>query len=85
MTVDTPDDAAAERAERAYAAFGAGDLVAARSGFASLIAETPDQPALHYMHGLTSKYLRDWLPSLRHNLQALALYGDCLLYTSRCV
>ncbi len=81
MTVDTPDDAAAhdapeQRAERAYAAFGAADLAAARAGFASLIAETPDQPALHYMHGLASKYLRDWSPSLRHNLQALALYGD---------
>lgn len=81
MTVDTPDDAAAEDAaeqcaERAYAAFGAADLVAARAGFASLIDETPDQPALHYMHGLASKYLRDWSPSLHHNLQALALYGD---------
>ena len=76
MRADMQDDAIVRRTEHAYAAFRAADLAAARAGFESLIAETPDQPALHYMHGLASKYLRDWPPSLRHNLRALALYGD---------
>lgn len=73
---DPPDDAAAPCADSAYAAFDAGDLAVARAGFESLIAQAPDQASLHYMHGLASKYLRDWAPSLRHNLRALALYDD---------
>lgn len=76
MAVEMPDEAQDQRAERAYAAFDAGDLAAARADFESLIAERPDQPALHYMHGLASKYLRDWPSSLHHNLLAVALYGD---------
>lgn len=58
-------------AARAYAAFAAGDLVAARAAFDALLAAVPDDPAFRYMQGLTCKYLGDWGPSLRHNLQAL--------------
>jgi hypothetical protein len=57
----------------AYAAFDAGDLLAARARFDALLTAEPDAPEYHYMQGLICKYLRDWPTSLRHNLQSLAL------------
>lgn len=63
-------------AERAYAAYGTGDLAEARIRFEALLAAAPEDPAHHYMLGLVCKYLRDWPACLHHNLRALALYAE---------
>ena len=76
MADDRPTDAPESLAAQAYAAFEAGDLERARSGFDALLATTPDRAAYHYMQGLASKYLRDWPRALDHNLRALALIPD---------
>ena len=59
----------------AYEAFDRGDLAEASRRFGELLARQPDARHLHYMRGLTHKYLRDWRTSLQHNLRAQAL-GD---------
>ncbi len=63
-------------AQRAHAAYDAGDLAEARVRFETLLAAAPDDPGHHYMLGLVCKYLREWPASLHHNLHALALYTE---------
>lgn len=70
------DDAIARLSARAYDAFDAGDLPAARADFEALLAAGPAHSALHYMLGLIAKYQRDWVASQQHNLCALPLYDD---------
>ena len=70
------DDAIARLSARAYDAFDAGDLPAARADFEALLAAGPVHSALHYMLGLIAKYQRDWSASRHHNLSALPLYED---------
>lgn len=62
--------------DRAYAAFNEGELQLASNLFAELIAASPPGNHLHYMRGLTHKYLRDWQTSLEHNLQAQQLEDE---------
>lgn len=59
--------------ERAYAAFDTGRLSEASVLFGRLLEGSPDAAHLHYMKGLTHKYLRDWPASLQHNLRSLEL------------
>lgn len=73
MDTDAPQTATPTLEERAYAAFDRGELHEAADLFAACIAGCPDAHHLHYMRGLTCKYLRDWPASLRHNLRAQAL------------
>ncbi len=65
------DDAALE--DLAYGAFDRGELFEASKYFAELLARQPDVHRFHYMRGLAHKYLRDWAPSLEHNLRSQAL------------
>lgn len=75
-TTALDDDAIARLSARAYDAFDAGDLPAARADFEALLAAGPAHSALHYMLGLIAKYQRDWSASRHHNLSALPLYED---------
>ncbi|GGZ60699.1 hypothetical protein GCM10008101_13340 [Lysobacter xinjiangensis] len=68
------DDEALEA--RAYEAFDRGDLAEASRHFGELLKRQPDARHLHYMQGLTHKYLRDWPTSLEHNLRAQALSDE---------
>ncbi|RRU05926.1 hypothetical protein [Stenotrophomonas sp. 278] len=62
--------------DRAYAAFNGGELQLASTLFAELIEASPPGNHLHYMRGLTHKYLLDWRTSLEHNLQAQQLEDE---------
>ncbi|WP_312320970.1 hypothetical protein [Stenotrophomonas sp.] len=62
--------------DRAYAAFNDGELQLASTLFAELIEASPPGSHLHYMRGLTHKYLRDWPTSLQHNLLAQQLEDE---------
>jgi tetratricopeptide (TPR) repeat protein len=70
------EDAAAQLAAHARAAFDAGDLPAARAAFEALLADNPAHPALHDMLGRIAKYQRDWVASRHHALLALSLHED---------
>ncbi len=62
--------------DRAYAAVDGGALDEAARDFERLLQHAPDNPWYHYMQGLVHKYRRDWEPSLRYNLHAIALSDE---------